>query len=360
MNYKIFTVIPFVLLAMVLGILAGLFRMGWILPVEEIIMQHGAIMIGSFLGTLIILERVVALKQNWMYGIPIISGISIILFWFGQDNLAMYFISIGSIGLIYIYYYLIIRYKEIYYYVMGIGAIMWLVGNVALIINPLYPAAVPWWIAFILFTIVGERMELSKFLPRKKYKNTLLFVSIAIYTIGLLMPDTQSFNFGESISGVGLIAIAIWLFKYDIARMTAKTSGIHKYTGSLLLTGYVWLLLTGIMLLLGWDAPLAYDAVLHSFFLGFTFFMIFAHAPIIFPGVAGLSFRPYHPTLYIWTVLLFITLSGRIIGDIMLDTEIRKIFGMLNALIILFFFVNLFILMVIEYRKTPKIKSKKN
>lgn len=355
MNKKIFTVLPFVLLALVLGILAGLFRMGWILPVSEIIMQHGVIMIGSFLGTLIILERVVALKQNWMYGIPIISGISIFLFWFGQNQLAMISISIGSFGLIYIYYYLVTKYKEVYYYIMGIGAIGWLVGNVILIVNPLYPAAVPWWMAFILFTIVGERMELNKFLPEKKYKTPLLLASIIIYTIGLIMPDIHNLNIGESISGVGLTLIAIWLFKYDIARKTIKTHGIHKYTGSLLLTGYSWLLLTGIILFLGWKAPLAYDAVLHSFFLGFTFFMIFAHAPIIFPGVAGLSFRPYHPTLYIWTVLLFITLSGRIIGDVLSNTEIRKIFGMSNALIILSFFINLIILMIIEYRKYSKL-----
>jgi len=356
MNNKIFTVLPLVLLSLILGILAGLFRMGWILPVSEVIMQHGAIMIGSFLGTLIILERVVALKQNWMYGIPIISGISIFLFWFNQDQLAMIFISVGSLGLIYIYYFLIIKYKEIYYYIMGIGAIGWMVGNIILIINPLYPAAIPWWMAFILFTIVGERMELNKFLPKKKYKTPLLFASIIIYTIGLIIPDTHNLSIGESLSGAGLILIAFWLFKYDIARKTVKTHGIHRYTGSLLLTGYAWLLLTGIMLLLGWNAPLAYDAVLHSFFLGFTFFMIFAHAPIIFPGVAGLSFRPYHPTLYIWTILLFITLSGRIIGDALSSTEIRKIFGMLNALIILLFFVNLIILMIIEYRKTPKLR----
>lgn len=356
MNKKIFAVLPFVLISLALGVLAGLFRMGWILPVEAVVLQHGAIMIGSFLGTLIILERVVALKQNWMYGIPIVSGISIFLFWFGLNQWAMLAITIGSAGLIYIYYYLIVKYREVYYYIMGLGAIGWLVGNIAMLVNPVYPAAVPWWMSFILFTIVGERMELNKFLPKKKYKNTLLFFSIFLYFIGLLLPNTVIIKFSDMISGTGLIAMALWLFKYDIARKSVKTHGIHKYTGSLLLTGYGWLMLTGIMLVSGWDAPLAYDAILHSFFLGFTFFMIFAHAPIIFPGVANLSFRPYHPTLYLWTVLLFITLTGRLAGDVLQDAAIRKTFGMLNAFVILFFFVNLIILMVLEYRKIPKSK----
>jgi hypothetical protein len=172
-----------------------------------------------------------------------------------------------------------------------------------------------------------------------------------IYFAGIIWPDTKA---GEMISGAGFIFIALWLFQYDIARKSVKTHGIHKYTGSLLLTGYGWLLLTGIWMLAGWDAPLAYDAILHSFFLGFTFFMIFPHAPIIFPGVANLSFRPYHPTLYIWTVLLFLTLTGRLVADVLVSTDWRKTFGMLNAFIILFFFINLLILMIREYRKTPQ------
>ncbi len=351
MNNKIFMVLPFVLISLILGVLAGLFRMGWILPVDEVVLQHGAIMTGSFLGTLIILERVVALKRNWMYGIAIISGLSIFLFWFDRFQWAMYALTVGAAGLIYVYYYLIRKYKEIYYYIMGVGAIAWFVGNFILIMNPDYPAAVPWWMAFILFTIVGERLELNKFLPKKKFKIPLLNASMLIYFAGIIWPDPKA---GEMISGAGFIFIALWLFKYDIARKTFKTHGIHKYTGSLLLTGYGWLLLTGIWMISGWEAPLAYDAILHSFFLGFTFFMIFAHAPIIFPGVANLSFRPYHPTLYIWTVLLFITLTGRLVGDVLSDTGIRKTFGMLNAFVILFFFVNLLVLMVREYRKTPK------
>ena len=94
-----------------------------------------------------------------------------------------------------------------------------------------------------------------------------------------------------------------------------------------------------------------YDAMLHAFFLGFTFSMIFAHAPIIFPGVAGLSIRPYHGSLYIWAVLLQLSLGFRIAYDLLMFSEYRKIFGMVNAAVILLFFVNLVILIVSKQRK---------
>jgi hypothetical protein len=80
-----------------------------------------------------------------------------------------------------------------------------------------------------------------------------------------------------------------------------------------------------------------YDAMLHAFFLGFTFSMIFAHAPIIFPGVAGLNIRPFHDSLLIWGVFLQITIALRILGGIMMATQLRTISGMLSAIVILFF-----------------------
>jgi hypothetical protein len=80
--------------------------------------------------------------------------------------------------------------------------------------------------------------------------------------------------------------------------------------------------------------------------------MIFAHAPIIFPGVAGLSIRPYHGSLYIWAVLLQLSLALRVLFGLMMLSEYRKIFGMVNAAVILLFFVNLVILIISKQRKT--------
>jgi hypothetical protein len=348
MYKKIFFVLPFVLISLVIGILAGLFRMGWSIPIGEVAGEHGALMTGSFLGTLIILERIVALKKKWQYIIPVLSGMSLIFFLMGNQMVAMSLLTIGSLGLIYIYIDLINRFGEYYFYVMMIGAIGWAVGNIIMIINPFYPSAAPWWIVFILLTVFGERLELSKFLPQSKKKRVTMIISISIFMIGIILPYH---SIGKFISGAGIILMAIWLLHYDIARKSVKAKGMHRYTGSLLLAGYFWLIVCGILMIFDFDTLYNYDAMLHAFFLGFTFSMIFAHAPIIFPGVAGLTIRPFHDSLFIWAVLLQISLAMRLVSELMMVSHIRTLSGMINAVIILLFFVNLVIVIITKQRK---------
>ena len=353
MNKKIFLVLPFVLVSLILGIFAGLFRMGWIIPIGEVAGEHGALMVGSFLGTLICLERIVALKKKWLYVIPIISGLSLVFFLMNEQLPAFILLSLGSLGLIYIYIDLISRFKEYYFYIMMVGAISWAVGNIIMIVNPFYPSAAPWWIAFILLTVFGERLELSKFLPQTRKKKQTMIVAISIFFLGLLIPYHA---IGKYVTGAGIILMAIWLLNYDIARKSAKSKGMHRYTGSLLMVGYLWMIICGVLMIVDLKSLFNYDAMLHAFFLGFTFSMIFAHAPIIFPGVAGLSIKPFHNSLFIWAVLLQLTLILRITFGLMMDSGLRKVFGMANGIVILLFFVNLVILIITKQRKTLDIK----
>ncbi len=284
-----------------------------------------------------------------MYGIPIISGFSILFFVLGNQAVAFVLLTVGSLGLIYIYVDLIMRFKDYYFYIMMIGAIAWAVGNIIMIIKPFYPQASPWWIAFILLTVFGERLELSKFLPKSRLKMNTMFIAISIYTIGMVIPYHTA---GRFIAGIGLILMALWLFKYDIARKSAKAKGIHKFTGTLLLAGYFWLIVCGLLMIFEVNNAFHYDAMLHAFFLGFTFSMIFAHAPIIFPGVAGLNLRPFHPSLFIWSIALQISILLRVASGLLLLPSLRSQSGLLNAIIILLFFINLVILIISQQRKS--------
>ena len=64
-------------LSLLAGLWAGSVRLGWILPVpnEQFPIVHGPVMVVGFLGTLIGLERAVALGQLWPYGIPVLTAI---------------------------------------------------------------------------------------------------------------------------------------------------------------------------------------------------------------------------------------------------------------------------------------------
>ena len=61
--------IPFIILAfasLLLGLTAGLSRIGWNFVIPNTVPHHGAIMIGGFLGTLSSLEKVSRLKCRWL------------------------------------------------------------------------------------------------------------------------------------------------------------------------------------------------------------------------------------------------------------------------------------------------------
>ena len=89
--------------------------------------------------------------------------------------------------------------------------------------------------------------------------------------------------------GLALLLIALWLLRFDIARKTVRRTGLTRFIALNLLIGYVWLVVSGLlMLIFGQQAAgPVYDAQLHTLFLGFVFGMIFGHTPVIFPAVWG-------------------------------------------------------------------------
>jgi hypothetical protein len=103
------------------------------------------------------------------------------------------------------------------------------------------------------------------------------------------------------------VLLALWLFAYDLARVTVRQSGLPRYIAWCLLSGYAWLAFGGALL----AASLAYDAALHAIFVGFVFSMVFGHAPVILPAVLRTPL-PYHPALYVPLALLHASLAIRV------------------------------------------------
>jgi hypothetical protein len=124
-------------------------------------------------------------------------------------------------------------------------------------------------------------------------------------------------EWGASVFAAGLLALALWLLKQDIARRTVRKTGLTRFIAICLLSGYGWLALgAAIILAAGGLAPgsASYDAALHALALGFVFSMVFGHAPIIFPAVLRVAV-PYHPTFYVPLALLHASVALRLAGD---------------------------------------------
>ncbi len=51
-------------------------RIGWNFPVSQSAGQHGALMVGSFLTTVILLERAITFKNRNVLLLPFINGLS--------------------------------------------------------------------------------------------------------------------------------------------------------------------------------------------------------------------------------------------------------------------------------------------
>jgi hypothetical protein len=155
------------------------------------------------------------------------------------------------------------------------------------------------------------------------------------------------------LASAGIIAVALWLIVFDLARRNVRRTGLTRYIAVNLLVGYVWLAVSGVIGVV--YSPLfigpVYDAWLHTLFLGFVFGMIFAHAPIILPGVTGFVVG-YRPIFYLPPILLNISLLLRLVGDFAPDQTLRQWGGLLNEVALLVFVV-LLVISVLQSNRSP-------
>jgi hypothetical protein len=232
------------------------------------------------------------------------------------------------------------RQTALFTVVMALGALTWLVGQASWTAGvPLY-RVVYWWAGFLVLTIAAERLELTRLLqlgagPRRAF---LVIVLVLLGALGLtaLLPEV-----GVRVIGAAMLALAVWLGRFDIARRTVRQSGLTRFIAIALLAGYGWLGVAGALALHAGAVAAggAYDAMLHAVFLGFVFSMIFGHAPVIFPAVLGVGVA-YRPAFYAHLVLLHASVAVRIAGDLVPWLAGRRWGGLGNALAIGLFFAS--------------------
>ncbi len=345
------------LLALLAGLWAGLLRMGWVLPDIHInlTMAHGALLVSGFLGTIIAMERVVALRNTWLYIVPLLSGVGwVVSLALPRTSFGPLLITLGSLGMVFILGIMIRREPVIHVIVIGVGALSWFIGNALWLSGLAIYQIVFWWAAFLVLTITGERLELSRVLRMTRKKLTLFMISSGLFLAGIIVGMFAP-QIGTRLSGLGMVALALWLLRFDIARRNLRHRlPLTRYIALCLYIGYIWLGFAGLLNL--WFgavyAGVIYDAILHSIFVGFTISMIFGHAPIILPAVLNLAL-PYHPSFYVSLALLHTSLIMRVVGDLGGWFDLRRWGGMLNEISILLFLATLII--TIRTQKTQKI-----
>lgn len=344
-------ILPFLALSifgLLAGLWAGLLRMGWRIPFgsPNLPIAHGPLMVSGFLGTLIALERVAALKRKWLLAAPLLSGAGwVCALLFPATRLGAAGITLGSLGTVVILAIIFRREAQLFTGTMLTGALCWLAGNLLWLTGTPVYRLVFLWMGFLVLTVAGERLELSRVLRPTKLQYALFAGAAGLFLVGaaaaVWLPEA-----GARLSGAGLLALAAWLLRFDLARRNLKhPAPLTRYIAVCLFSGYVWLGFGGLIsLAAGFLAagPL-YDAMLHSVLVGFIMAMIFGHAPIILPALLG-GMLPFRRGLYACLGLLHISLVLRLAGDLASLgrlagwADVRRWGGLLNETAILVFF----------------------
>jgi len=330
------------ILTLLAAMWAGLNRMSWNLPPlsPTLAGHHGPLMVSGFLGTLIGMERAAGLGQRWAFAAPFLTALGAAALVLPLPTAVGALLSTaGSVGLVFVFAGILRLQPAMHNAVMALGVLLWVGGNLLWMAGFPIPNVVPWWAGYLVLTIAGERLELSRLLRLTDAARAAFAGAAAVLLAGLLAAP-WNYTLGWRITGAAFILMAAWLLQHDIARRTVRTPGLTRFVAICMLTGYLWLSVSGaIALIYGFLSGGAYDAALHAVFLGFVFSMIFGHAPIIFPSLLGLI-MPFRPAFYSHLALLHLSLLLRVAGDLVESLAVRQWGGMFNVIAILLFLAN--------------------
>lgn len=304
--------------ALIAGLDAALMLAGLPAPFtsDRLPQVHGVLLSLSFVGTLIALERAIALASRWAFIAPALLAAGGLLLVSDAPIVVGKAVQLaGATALVLVYVPLWRRQRDNAVLVSALGAVLAIGASILWIGELTVPLVLPWLAGFVVLTITGERLELARIAMPPTAERALLACAG-----GLMVGAAASVlwpHVGVVMYGVMLLALVVVLVRHDVARRTVRSRGLARFMGTSMLGAYAWLAVAGLVWAVGGpalDGP-RYDTVIHSVFLGFTFSMIMAHAPVILPAVTRRDL-PYHPVLWVPLIGLHLSLLIRVaVGD---------------------------------------------
>ncbi|MBH0119292.1 hypothetical protein I0Q12_07045 [Rhodococcus sp. CX] len=307
-------------LALLVGLDAALLLLGLPAPVDTARLPeiHGILLVLGFVGTVVALERAVALGRRAGYLAPLLLGAGgIVMASPAPQQISGLLLLGGTVALVAIYVPLWRRAADPAVLVQAGGGVLAAGAALLWLAHVPVPELLPWLCTFLILTIAGERLELARVATLGTPAEPLLVAiagAIVAGTVGTLLWPAA----GYPLLGAALLALVAWLVRFDVARRTVRATGLARYMAVCLLAGYAWLAVPALTWLLVGAVPSGpgYDAVVHSVMLGFVISMIMAHAPVILPAVVRRPL-PYTPLMYGPVALLHLSLVLRVaVGDV--------------------------------------------
>ena len=155
--------------ALLAGIAGGLLRAGVAVPTMDAAMWpgraallHAALMICAFMGTVIGIERAVAVKHRAAWLAPIASGLAGPAMLLGLDGPARWLLLAAAVAFTGVNLLVVHRQRAPHTALLLASALAWLAGNLLFALEWSSAAVVPWWFAFLVMTIAAERLEMTR------------------------------------------------------------------------------------------------------------------------------------------------------------------------------------------------------
>lgn len=330
-----------VALSLLAGITGGLLRAGVALPLppdsawpSQAVLTHAALMICGFLGTVIGIERAVAVKLRSAFLAPLASGAGGALLLLDQSGPGAWLGVAASVIFTAVNIVIVLRQRAAHTWLLLVAAGAWLTGNLMFATGQGSVATLPWWFAFLVMTIAAERLEMTRLMRRRPAAELSLQAALAALLSGAAVSGLAPVA-GGVLYGSALALLALWLAVFDIARHTVRAHGLSRYMAVCLLGGYAWLAVAGV----AWGAtalglPLR-DAALHALGLGFIVSMMMGHAPVILPAIARVKLQ-FGVFFYVPLAVLHLSLLLRLVAG-MAGDPLRSTGALLNAAAIALF-----------------------
>lgn len=331
-------VVPVALLMMLFALVGGVMRLmanqGMVgsTPLSFSFPFHGEIMVFGFLAVLITTERYIGSLtfklSPVIHLMPYLVALGAVLKVVGMVAPVEPLNVVGSVLLamgVVIYMYLIgalsrLSARPLPFRFMLLAALLLLIGIFLSIPRSPVGNMTFFLLGFPILTILGERVELSRFLSSTVYRwSEWGLWAAAVAFLLLLREDERLMAIGWAL----LMGIAVLpLLGSELALVKAGERAperFYRYLGRHLWLAYSWFFL-GLILVIAWalsgGSPAMYDAATHSLAVGFVGTMILAHAPAMAPALLNLTIAQEKVNLLPLELLTVGNLL-RVVGDVL-------------------------------------------
>jgi len=292
-----------VALNLAVGLAGGLARFGLPGPTGAALAFHGVLMVSAFFGSLISLERALLLQRRPALLVPLIAAAGGLLAWAGvpiEWPLGLWLVAaLGLLGLqvgvaLQRGWSLPRAIEMLGAACWGLGLVLWLQGGVA-------HEALPAWMGFLLLTILGLRRERMSDAPLSAAARGWFGLGIGMVSAAVVLalvntayelPQWAWVDTPMLVFWLGAILLGLWLLAHDTEPRQWSAPAWTGLTAQALTLADAWLLAAGLLGALGrWLFMAAAGPAWHALLLGFSFCMVFGHAPLVVQALTGVQPR---------------------------------------------------------------------